>query len=138
MTAPIGAIALIDSSALIGGLPGRVLDSLEKYCSSAIVRAELAYGLARFRAAGQSERAARRETLLTALDSLPGFWRDFDVAASDGYGALTAATTQAMRVKDALIAGHAQSLGLAVLTRDAGFTRFASVDVEIFGTDEAG
>lgn len=122
---------LIDSSALIGGLPQYILDKIENYCSSTVVRAELAYGLRSFQASTQTTRAARREALLRVFDSLPGFWRDFDTAASDGYGALTASTTQAMRVKDALIAGHAQSLGVPVLTRDAGFTRFTSVEVDL-------
>lgn len=126
---------LIDSSALIGGLPQSVLDKIENYCSSTIVRAELSYGLRVFQASAQKARVARRETLLRVLDSLPGFWRDFDAAASDGYGALTASTTQAMRVKDALIAGHAQSLGISVLTRDAGFTRFTSVEVDLVESD---
>ncbi|MGL3148742.1 type II toxin-antitoxin system VapC family toxin [Microbacterium sp. A82] len=70
------------------------------------------------------------------LDSLPGFWKDFDAAASDGCGELTASTTQAMRVKDALIAGHAQSLGVPVFTRDVGFTRFASVEVKLIEGDD--
>lgn len=124
-------LALIDSSALIGGLPPDVLNRLEDYCSSMIVRAELAYGLRAFEASGQAERATRRETLLQILDSIPEFWRDFDRAASDGYATLTARTKQAMRMKDALIAGHAQSLNTAVLTRDTGFTRFGSVEVQL-------
>lgn len=126
-------IALIDSSALIGGLPAEVLKHLESYCSSMIVRAELAFGLRTFETSGHAERAARRETLLHALDSIPGFWRDFDEAASDGYATLTAESRQAMRLKDALIAGHAQSLGIAILTRDSGFTRFRSVQVDLLG-----
>lgn len=128
-------LGLIDSSALIGGLPSRVLDKIERYCSSTIVRAELVYGLRAFQRTNQAARVARRETLLRVLDSLPGFWVDLDVAASEGYGALTA-STQAMRVKDALIAGHAQSLGVPVLTRDAGFTRFASVEIDLLTGDD--
>ncbi|MGO3192241.1 MAG: type II toxin-antitoxin system VapC family toxin [Microbacterium sp.] len=132
-------LGLIDSSALIGGLPPRVLDNLDQYCSSTIVRAELSYGLHAFQASSRVDRTARRETLLRVLDSLPGFWSDFDLAASEGYGTLSASTTQAMRVKDALIAGHAHSLGIPILTRDAGFTRFTSVTVELIdAADGAG
>lgn len=125
------ARALLDSSALIGGLPDEVIAALEHYASSMIVRAELAYGLLAFRASGRAERAARRETLLDALDSIPGFWREFDLAASDGYARLTASSAQAMRLKDALIAGHALSLNAPVITRDRGFSRFTSVTVTI-------
>lgn len=128
MTSPYG---LIDSSALIGGLPTTVIDSLELHCSSTIVRAELVRGLRAFESSGQRDRAERRATLLEALDAIAGFWRDFDVAASEGYGALTTSSPRAIRQKDALIAGHAQSLGIPVITRDAGFTRFSSVAVTI-------
>lgn len=125
------ARAVLDSSALISGLPDEVLDDLEHYASSMIVRAELAFGLHAFRAAGQTERVARRETLLGALDAIPSFWRPFDVAASEGYARLTASSPQAMRLKDALIAGHALSLGAPVITKDHGFTRFSSLTVRI-------
>lgn len=128
--------ALIDSSALIGGLPEDVLGALEQHCSSTIVRAELAYGLSVFAATGQISRAARRRTLIDALDGLDDFWRDFDIDASEGYGRLTALTPQAMRAKDALIAGHAHSLGIPVITRDAGFTRFSSVVIRVLSAAE--
>lgn len=127
---------LIDTSALIGGLPPSMIDTIDQHCSSTIVRAELVRGLRVFETSVQQERVARRSTLLEALDEIEGFWRDFDVAASEGYGALTATSPQAVRQKDALIAGHAQSLGIPVITRDAGFTRFPSVAVVVLDRRE--
>jgi predicted nucleic acid-binding protein len=41
-----------------------------------------------------------------------------------------------MRAKDALIAGHAHSLGIPVITRDAGFTRFSSVVIRVLSAAE--
>ena len=129
-------LSLIDSSALIGGLPDDVLSALERHCSSTIVRAELVYGLRVFERTGQNTRAARRSTLVDALDTIAGFWQDFDIAASDAYGLLTASSAQAMRLQDALIAGHAQRLGIPVTTRDAGFSRFSSVEIRILDPSE--
>jgi hypothetical protein len=59
--------ALIDSSALIGGLPEDVLGALEQHCSSTIVRAELAHGLSVFVATGQrgGEPSSTRSTRST-------------------------------------------------------------------------
>lgn len=126
--------ALIDTSALIAGLPAEVISELGDHCSSTIVRGELAHGLHAFRRAGRADRLARREALLDVLDSLPGFWRDFDLAASDAYGALTAEPPGAIRLKDALIAAHALRLDLPVLTCDTGFTRFPAVEVRLIPT----
>jgi predicted nucleic acid-binding protein len=36
---------------------------------------------------------------------------------------------QAIRLKDALIAGHALALGVPLITRDRGFSRFDSVTI---------
>lgn len=127
---------LIDSSALIGGLPAAIVQTIDRHCSSTVVRAELVRGMRTFESARQTARAIRRGTLLQALDAISGFWRDFDVAASEGYGVLQASSAQTIRQKDALIAGHAQSLGVPVITRDAGFTRFSSVEVVLLSAPE--
>ena len=122
--------AMLETSVLISGLPEEVIDSIEEYCSSIICRAELAQGLAAFEKdpAKFAQLAVRRE-LLRLLDSLPGFWLDFDRAAADGYGTLTARPKSAIRLKDALIAGHALAAGLPLVTEDAGFSRFPDVTI---------
>lgn len=122
---------MIDTSVLIAGLPAAIIAEIEEYCSSTICRAELAHGLAAFEAdpALHRQAAARRE-LMRLLDVLPGFWADFDRAASDGYAQLTAVPRTAIRLKDALIAGHALSRDLPLITADRGFTRFPDVQVE--------
>jgi predicted nucleic acid-binding protein len=121
---------MLDTSALISGLPEETIDNIEDYCSSMICRAELAQGLAAFEkdAARFAQLAIRRE-LLRLLDSIPGFWIDFDLHAADGYGELTANPKSAIRHKDALIAGHALALGLPLFTEDAGFSRFPAVTI---------
>jgi predicted nucleic acid-binding protein len=126
--------AMLDTSVLISGLPEETIDTIEDYCSSMICRAELAHGLASFEkdAARFAQLAIRRE-LLRLLDSIPGFWIDFDLHAADGYGELTANPKSAIRLKDALIAGHALALGLPLLTEDAGFSRFPAVTIRKLG-----
>lgn len=131
--------ALLDTSVLISGLSEEMVNRIEVYRSSMICRAELAQGLAAFEndPARFAQLAIRRE-LLRLLDSIPGFWLDFDHSASDAYGSLTAEPKAALRLKDALIAAHALSVGLPLLTEDAGFSRFPSVDVRRTRQSEAG
>lgn len=121
---------MIDTSVLISGLPAPLINEIESYCSSMICRAELVRGLISFTVdpAKRAQAAARRE-LVRLLDSAPGFWAEFDLGSSDAYGVLTANPASAIRLKDALIAGHAFSLGLALITEDAGFSRFPEVQV---------
>lgn len=121
---------MIDTSVLISGLPAPLIGDIESYCSSMVCRAELVRGLMSFASdpARRAQAAPRRE-LVRLLDSIPGFWVEFDRDSSDGYASLTASPTSAIRLKDALIAGHALSLGLVLITEDAGFSRFPQVDV---------
>ncbi|MDN4615873.1 PIN domain-containing protein [Leifsonia sp. F6_8S_P_1B] len=122
--------ALLDTSVLISGLSEEMIDRIELYRSSMICRAELAQGLAAFeKDPSRFAQLAIRRELLRLLDSIPGFWLEFDRAASDAYGSLTAEPKTALPLKDALIAAHALAAGLPLLTEDAGFSRFPSVDV---------
>ncbi|MEO7017291.1 MAG: PIN domain-containing protein [Leifsonia sp.] len=122
--------AMLDTSVLISGVPEEIVDRIEDYCSSMICRAELAHGLAAFeKDASRFAQLAIRRELLRLLDSIPGFWAAFDLPAADGYGALTAKPKSAIRLKDALIAGHALALGLPLFTEDAGFSRFPAVTI---------
>ncbi len=124
------AKGLLDTSVLVAGIPAEIIATIEDYCSSAVCRGELVQGLHAFR--GEPSRhheVGPREELLRLLDSVPGFWRDFGVDASTGYGELTAHPKSALRLKDALIAGHALSLGTSVITGDPGFGRFHNLEV---------
>ncbi|CAM5349818.1 type II toxin-antitoxin system VapC family toxin [Leifsonia shinshuensis] len=123
---------MLDTSVLVSGLPAEVVDDLGSYRSSMICRGELVQGLAVFRADARRKSAAdQREELIRTLDDLAGFWLDFDRAASDGYGTLTAEPRRAVRLKDALIAAHARAVGVPLLTEDAGFSRFPDVEVVV-------
>lgn len=122
--------AMVDTSVLIAGMPEDIIREIEYYCSSTICRGELAHGLFTFQRDPAREREANaRAELLRLLDALPAFWQPFDRAASDAYGGLTAVPHSAIRLKDALIAGHAFSLDLPIITVDAGFSRFPDVRV---------
>jgi predicted nucleic acid-binding protein len=123
---------MLDTSLLISGFPDDVIDDIGSYRSSTICRGELVQGLVSFRADPRRKAAAtQRQELIATLDGLPEFWMDFDRAASDGYGTLTARPRSAIRQKDALIAAHAFAIGVPLLTEDAGFSRFPDVEVVI-------
>jgi len=126
---------MLDTSVLIAGLAPKMIETIEEYCSSAICRAELARGLwvAEKDPAQHLQTNARRE-LLRLLDAIPGFWLDFDRAAADGYAQLA---TDALRREDALIAGHAISRGLTLITADRSFTRFPGLSLEVAGAGDA-
>ena len=129
---------MLDTSLLISGLPADVIDDIGSYRSSTICRGELAQGMVSFQADPRRKAAAsQREELIATLDGLPAFWMDFDRAASDGYGRLTARPRTAIRQKDALIAAHAYALGVPLLTEDAGFSRFPDVDVIVLPPSRA-
>ncbi|TAM71838.1 MAG: PIN domain-containing protein [Microbacteriaceae bacterium] len=124
--------AMLDTSVIIQGIPEDIIDDIENYCSSAIVRAELMHGLYSFvnDPAVPEDRVKRRRLLIQNLDALEDFWADFGIDASDGYGILAACPKSAIRQKDALIAGHAVALKLPLITHDTGFSRF-DADVRI-------
>lgn len=127
---------MLDTSVLIGGIPSEVIDDIGSYRSSMICRGELAQGLSAFEADRRRTTAAgQRRELIRTLDELPTFWLAFDRAASDGYGTLTARPRTAIRQKDALIAAHAFSANVPLLTRDTGFSRFPAVKVILLGSD---
>ena len=124
--------AMLDTSVLVGRIPDVVVDGIEQYSASFLVRGELARGLGRFRSDPRATHLARmRAELLSALDALPAFWRPFDASASDAYGRLRAEPHAAARTKDALIAAHALAFGVPLLTADRGFTRFADLELEV-------
>jgi len=121
---------MLDTSVLIGIMPEQVIDHIDSYTASFIVRAELLRGLRRLeRTAGDEHDARIRRQRIATLDSLPTFWRPFDADASDAYADLAAQPETAIRSKDALIAAHAIALGVPLLTADRGFTRFVGADV---------
>ncbi|MCI0156162.1 type II toxin-antitoxin system VapC family toxin [Leifsonia shinshuensis] len=123
---------MLDTSVLISGIPDHIIDELGSYRSSTVCRGELMQGLFSFQADPRRKAAAsQRHELIATLDDLPEFWLDFDRAASDGYGTLTARPRTAIRQKDALIAAHAYAVGVPLLTEDAGFSRFPDVEVVI-------
>ncbi|WP_025158604.1 type II toxin-antitoxin system VapC family toxin [Leifsonia aquatica] len=125
-------LGMLDTSILISGLPDDVIDEIDAYRSSMVCRGELIQGLVAFRSDPHREAAAaQRQELVRILDELPGFWLPFDRAASDSYGALTSEPRSAGRLKDALIAAHSQSVGVPLLTVDAGFTRYPEVDIRL-------
>lgn len=121
---------MLDTSVLVGRIPEDVLESIEGYSASMIVRAELRRGLARFRSMTGGERRARvREQLIDALDSLGGFWEAFGIPESDAYAELVADPETAARTKDALIAAHAVSRDVPLITADRGFSRFPALEL---------
>ena len=123
-------LGLVDTSILVGSIPADIIDNIDRYCSSTICRGELVQGLRVFRAdPARQHIASSREELIRLLDSVPQFWRNFDAAASDGYGQLTAQSKSALRLKDALIAGHALALRAPLITGDPGFARFNELEV---------
>jgi tRNA(fMet)-specific endonuclease VapC len=95
---------------------GKVARQLEiegesSVCSSIIVAAELRYGVAK---SGSSELAIRIDTALSAIEVLP-----FDVPADREYGKLRAKLAvkgKPIGPNDLLIAAHALSLGLTLVT----------------------
>lgn len=127
--------AMLDTSVIVAGFTPEIIADFENYASSMICRAELARGLAVFADdPTRTTRALIRRELLELLDSIPGFWMEFDQRAADGFGRLTGQPKSAMRLKDALIAGHAYAHDLPLVTRDSGFSRFPAVRLELVAT----
>jgi predicted nucleic acid-binding protein len=128
---------MLDTSVIVAGFTPEIIADFESYASSMICRAELARGLAVFSGdPARKSRALIRRELLQLLDSVPGFWMEFDQRAADGFGRLTAQPKSAMRLKDALIAGHAYAHDLTLVTRDDGFSRFPAVRLEVLPSKE--
>lgn len=90
----------------------------ELFACSTIALAELQFGVQR--TAGTPLHAAR-QARLTLLSSLFE-WTPFDEDAALGYGTLAALVSQNRpghaRSKDVMIAGHAYSMGAALMTRN--------------------
>ena len=115
---------LLDSNVCIDFLTGRFpqvtsrIQNLlpEDLCLSSIVVAELRYG------ADKSAKARRNHELLNVLTAeIPS--RDFDTAAAATYGKVRAALEkkgQPIGPNDMLIAAHALSLGLVLVTDNVG------------------
>ncbi|MDB4224455.1 type II toxin-antitoxin system VapC family toxin [Granulosicoccus sp.] len=103
-------------SDLIKDPMGKVARQLESegessVCSSIIVASELRYGVAK---SGSKELSLRVDAALSAIDILP-----FDIPADTEYGklrALLAAKGNPIGPNDLLIAAHALSLGLTLVT----------------------
>jgi len=122
-------VILIDTDVLID-FESYDFDPSKIYTASMLSRAELELGVNR--APNAIERQARQARLAT-LDTVIG-WLPFDRDASVGYGVVAGGSTvlgARLRNKDALIAGHAYSLGLTILTRNvsdfAPFSAFVTV-----------
>ena len=93
---------MLDTSVIVAVFTPEIIADFESYASSMICRAELARGLAVFaKDPARKSRALIRRELLQLLDSIPGFWMEFDQRAADGFGRLTAQPKSAMRLKDA-------------------------------------
>jgi len=122
-------VILVDTDVLID-LDRYSIDPGQRYAASVLSRAELELGV--HRAPNQVEYQLRRARLTVLDDTFD--WLPFDRAASTGYGVVAGAasvTGARLRNKDALLAGQAYSLGLAVLTRNiddfAPFTAYVQV-----------
>jgi len=99
---------------------------LSSIAISAFTQAELMYGLAR-KAETKDLRAAV-EGFLSEFEILP-----WDSAAACSYGELRAALERKGRVlshEDLMIASHALSLGLVLVTRDKAFSRIDGLRVD--------
>lgn len=126
---------LLDSNVCVDYLTGRFPEVTNKIqnllpedlCLSSIVVAELRYG------ADKSAKARRNHQLLNVLtDEIP--CRDFDIAAASTYGKVRAALErkgQPIGPNDMLIAAHALSLGLVLVSDNVGeFKRVRGLKLE--------
>lgn len=101
------------------------LEGESSICSSIIVASELRYGVYKSASKGL---ALRVDTVLSAIEILP-----FDVPADSEYGKLRAqlaAHGKPIGPNDLLIAAHAVSLGLTLVTDNVGeFKRVSGLSV---------
>jgi tRNA(fMet)-specific endonuclease VapC len=126
---------LLDTNACVDYLTGRFPNvvsrikgsSPDEICSSSIVVAELRYG------ADKSARRRRNHRLLDTLTSEIHI-HDFDVAAAGSYGKIRASLEKKGKLigpNDMLIAAHALSLGLVLVTDNVReFRRVKGLKVE--------
>lgn len=107
---------MLDTSVLID-LPAEWPDD-ERFACSIITFAELQSGIQRDIGLPSY---AQRQARLTLLDAIYD-WAPFDGNAARGYGTLAAIVSQTRpnhaRSKDILIAGHADSMGASLMTRN--------------------
>lgn len=110
------------------GLAARRVESTEpkEICTSIVVAAQLRYGCAR---KGSPKLLARVESMLETIAVLP-----LDIPADTEYGGIRAeleAAGQPIGMNDLLIAAHACSLGLTVVTDNTReFSRIRGLKVE--------
>jgi len=111
-------IGLLDTSVLLE-LDEDLEPSIRHFVSSTICRAEMALGRQLRENRGDEKEAKILATLIKNYDRAD-IWRQFDTKASDAYGYLAAQVLPkapaTARSRDALIAAHAASLGLPVVT----------------------
>ena len=111
-------LALLDTSILLD-LPAAMDEHLHCFVSSFLCRAEMEFGVALRLRRGLGEHARNTRMLIGLYDEI-GLWLPFGLAESREHGPLAAAAHQRAPAKarstDALIASHAQALGLAVVT----------------------
>ncbi len=104
-------------------------DNFERAVMSAIVLGEIRYGIA----LASGERRRRFQSFHDDLVvRLPGGVASFDDAAAAAWGALRARLKRAGQLigeRDMLIAGHALSLGLPVVTRNVSEMERTGVDI---------
>lgn len=109
---------MLDTSVLIDLPAEHQWPETELFACSTITLAELQFGLQL--TVGTPKHAAR-QARLTLLDS-QFEWTPFDEKAAVGYGTLAAVVRQSRashaRSKDIMIAGHAYSIGAALMTRN--------------------
>ncbi|MET4783720.1 PIN domain-containing protein [Glaciihabitans sp. UYNi722] len=109
---------MLDTSVLIDFPDEDEWPEDEMFACSAVTLAELQFGLQL--TVGTPKHAAR-QARLTLLES-QFEWTPFDEKAAVGYGSLAAVVHQGRathaRSKDIMIAGHAYSMGAALMTRN--------------------
>lgn len=107
---------MLDTSVLIDFPAEWPADEL--FACSAVTLAELQFGLQRTIG---TPKHAERQARLTLLES-QFEWTPFDEKAAVGYGTLAVVVSQNRpnhaRSKDIMIAGHAYSMGAALMTRN--------------------
>lgn len=100
---------------------------------STISAAELQFGIAR--AFTNEQRRLRRARFQRIIMLLQTPWLPFDDAAAAGYGRLAAIVANTRpshaRSKDIMLAGHAYSLGAAIMTRNPKNFELLADEVEI-------
>jgi tRNA(fMet)-specific endonuclease VapC len=102
-------------------------------CMSAITQGELLFGLARRPEATRLHLAVRE--LLRRVDVLP-----WDGTTAECYGTVRAAMTRQGKVLaplDLLIAAHALSLGVVLVTNDKAFRLVDALAIEDWSSDQA-